>query len=63
MELTELLNQCKNEVPECIGIKIYFVDKNNYCIKYLDEEKVIKRTQKGKLSDKMDNPKRKAVIR
>lgn len=48
MELVELLQQMKLETPNCIGIKIYFVDKNNYCIKYLDDERVIKRTQKGK---------------
>lgn len=48
MELVELLQQMKLETPECVGIKIYFVDKNNYCIKYLDNDKVIKRTQRGK---------------
>ena len=59
MELIELLQQCKDELPECVGIKIYFVDKNNYCIKYLNSEKVIRRTQKGHASDQMDNAKRK----
>ena len=54
MELNEILQEMKDEVAGCVGIKIYFVDKNNYCIKFVDNEKVIKRTQKGRTSNDMD---------
>lgn len=40
-KLIELLEQLRKE-HGADGVKVYFVDENNYCIKLIKDDKVIK---------------------